>query len=63
MHPTKSEIYGAAMRLLEDYGDAAEMAAILRADPLIQHDEQLRQVIIDAIAHLRSLLGSGAQPN
>jgi hypothetical protein len=60
--PTQAEIYRAAMRLLEQHGEAAEIAAVLRADPLIQHDEQMRQVIIDAIAHLRSL-SAGLRPN
>ena len=49
------DIYRAAMRLIEQHGDAAELAAVLRADPLIQQDEQCRQAIIDAIAELRSL--------
>jgi hypothetical protein len=60
--PGQAEIYRAAMRLIELHGDAAEMAAVLRADPLIQHDEGIRQGIINAIAHLRSL-GVGSKPN
>jgi hypothetical protein len=60
--PSQAEIYRAAMRLIEQHGEAAEMAAVLRGDPLIQRDEQMRQVVIDAIAHLQSL-GNGAQPN
>jgi hypothetical protein len=50
-----AEVYSAAMRLIEQHGDAAELAAILRGDPLAQRDEQMRQAIIDAIEHLRRL--------
>jgi hypothetical protein len=61
MH-SKAEVYRIAMQLIEQHGEAAEMAAVLRADPILQRDEQMRQVIIDAIAHLRSL-GGGSGPN
>ena len=60
MPSSQAEIYRAAMRLIEQHGEAAEMAAVLRADPMIQRDEQMRQGIIDAIAHLRGL---GSLPN
>jgi hypothetical protein len=49
------------MRLIEQHGEAAEVAAVLRADQLIQGDEQARQAIIDAIAQLRGI-GDGS-PN
>jgi len=52
---SQAEIYRAAMRLIEQHGDAAELAAVLRGDPLVQHDEQVRQDVIDAIKHLRRL--------
>jgi hypothetical protein len=35
-----AEVYRAAMRLIEQHGDAAELAAVLRADPLTQRDEE-----------------------
>ena len=50
----RAEVYRAAMRLIEQHGDAAELAALLRADPLALRDEHARQAIIDAIAELRS---------
>jgi hypothetical protein len=50
---SKAEIYRAAMRLIEQYGDAAEIAADLRADPLIQDDERAREAVLNAIAELR----------
>jgi hypothetical protein len=50
---SRAEVYRAAMRLIELYGDAAEGPAVLRADPLVQQDEQSRQAIIDAIERLR----------
>jgi hypothetical protein len=59
---TQRDIYQTAMRLIERHGEAAEMAAVLRADPLMQRGADVRQAIIDAIAYLRSL-GSGARPN
>ena len=60
--PSQAEIYQAAMRLIEQHGEAAEMAAVLRADPLIHGagGEQMRQALIDAITHLRGL---GSLPN
>ena len=57
----RQDVYRAAMRLIQQHGEAAEMAAVLRGDPIIQRDdEQMRQDIIDAIAHLRDL---GSLPN
>lgn len=53
--PPREAVYRAAMRLLEQHGEAAELAAILRADPVIQTDEETRQAIIDAIAELRKI--------
>jgi hypothetical protein len=50
---SKAEIYRAAMRLIEQYGDGAESAAILRADPLILGDERAREAVLSAIAELR----------
>jgi len=41
------------MRLIEQYGDGAEVAAILRADPLIQDDEHAREAVRCAIVELR----------
>jgi hypothetical protein len=52
MH-SRAEVYRAAMRLIEQHGNAAELAALLRADPLALRDERTRQAIIDAIAELR----------
>jgi hypothetical protein len=43
------------MRLIEQHGEAAELAAVLRADPVIQADEETRQAVIDAIAEFRDL--------
>ena len=60
--PSQRDIYRVAMRLIEQHGGAAEMAAVLRADPLIQGEEQARQAIIDAIAHLRAV-ENGSRPN
>jgi hypothetical protein len=51
----RSEAYRAAMRLVEQYGEAAVIAAILRADPVILADDTTRQVVIDAIAELQDL--------
>jgi hypothetical protein len=60
--PARQEIYRAALRLIEQHGEAAELAAILRADPLIQTDEDTRQAIIDAIAEFRDL-AARSSPN
>jgi hypothetical protein len=54
---SKAEVYRAAMRLIAQHGDAAELAAVLRADPLTQRDEQVRRAIIEAIAELRAVDG------
>lgn len=51
--PPKAEVYRAAMRLIEQHGDAAEIAAMLRADPLTQQGEQARHAVIAAITELR----------
>jgi len=51
---SKADIYRLAMRLIEQHGDGAEIAAILRADPLIQDDERIRNAVLNAIAELRS---------
>ena len=51
----KEAVYRAAMRLIEQHGDAAELAAILRGDPVLQADEQARQIVLDAIAELRNI--------
>ena len=51
---TKADIYRLAMRLIEQHGDAAEIAAVLRADPLFQDDERTRQAVLSAIADVRS---------
>ena len=51
----RQDIYRAAMRLIEQHGEAAELAAVLRADPVIQADEETRQAVIDAIAEFRDL--------
>ena len=61
MH-SKAEVYRAAMRLIERHGDAAELAAVLRADVLIQQDEKSRRAIIEAIAELRAIDGR-SQPS
>ena len=53
---SKAEIYRIAMRLIEQHGDGAEIAAVLRADPLIQDDQRTREAVLSAIAELR---GSG----
>jgi hypothetical protein len=50
---SKADIYRFAMRLIEQYGDGADIAAILRADPLIQDDERAREAVLNAIAELR----------
>jgi len=50
---SQADIYRAAMRLIEQYGDGAEIALILRADPLIQDDERIREAVRSAIAELR----------
>jgi hypothetical protein len=60
--PARQDIYRAAMRLIEQHGEAAELAAVLRADSLIQADEETRQAIIDAIAEFRDL-GASSSPN
>jgi hypothetical protein len=52
---SKKAVYRAAMRLIEQHGDAAELAAILRGDPVLQADEQARQVVLEAIAELRNI--------
>ena len=51
---SKAEVYRAAMRLIEQHGAAAEMAAVRRGDPVTQTDEKARQAILDAIADLRA---------
>ena len=57
---SKADIYRAAMRLIEQHGDAAENAAALRADPLIQDDEGAREAVLSAIAELRRA-GNGSR--
>lgn len=52
---SRAEIYRAAMRLIEQHGEAAELAAVLRADTLIRQDERSRQAIIEAIGELRAI--------
>jgi hypothetical protein len=56
MH-SKAEVYRAAMRLIEQHGNAAELAAVLRADTLIQQNEQSRRAVIEAIVELRAIEG------
>jgi hypothetical protein len=43
---SRADIYLIAMRLIEQHGDGAEVAAILRADPLIQDDESARKAVL-----------------
>ena len=50
---SQADIYRIAMRLIEQHGDAAEIAATLRADPLIQGDDAIRDAVLRAIAELR----------
>ena len=50
---SKAEIYRIAMRLIEQHGDGAEIAAVLRADLLIQDDERTCKAVLSAIAELR----------
>jgi hypothetical protein len=61
MH-TRTEVYRAAMRLIEQHGDAAELAALLRADPIVQNDEATRQAVITAIEELRGI-GDRSRPS
>jgi hypothetical protein len=56
-----ADTYRAAMRLIEQYGDGAEIAAILRADPVVQHDERARDAVRSAITELRG--GNRSRPN
>jgi hypothetical protein len=51
---SKADTYRAAMRLIEQYGDGADIAAMLRADPLILGDERAREAVLSAIAELRA---------
>lgn len=51
--PSQADIYRVAMRLIERYGDGADIAAILRADPLIDDDARTRKAVLSAIAELR----------
>ena len=51
MH-SQAEIYRAAMRLLEQHGSAAEIAAILRGDEILR-DDRARERVLQAIAELR----------
>jgi hypothetical protein len=50
---SQADIYRVAMRLIEQYGDGADIAAMLRADALIQDDERGRKAVLSAIAELR----------
>lgn len=50
----KADIYQAAMRLIDQYGDGAEIATILRGDPFIQSNDRLREFVLDAIVELRT---------
>jgi len=51
---SKVDTYRAAIRLIEQYGDGADIAAMLRADPLIQGEERSREAVLSAIAELRA---------
>jgi hypothetical protein len=50
---SQADIYRAAMRLIEEHGDAAEVAAILRAEPLPMRDDSARALVLKAIEQLR----------
>ena len=49
---SKADIYRMAMRLIEQHGDGAEIAAILRAEQVL--DERTRDLVLKAITELRS---------
>ena len=49
---SQADIYRVAMRLIEQHGDAAEIAVVLRADQIL--DERTRNAVLSAIAELRS---------
>jgi hypothetical protein len=49
---SRAEIYRIAMRLIEQHGDAAEIAVVLRAEQIL--DERTRDAVLNAIAELRS---------
>ena len=52
---SQADIYRAAMRLIAEHGNAAEVAAILRADPVPMHDDRARDLIRKAIRDLRAV--------
>jgi hypothetical protein len=49
---SKADIYRIAMRLIEQHGDAAEIAVVLRVEQIL--DERTREAVLNAIADLRS---------
>ncbi|MBV9860958.1 MAG: hypothetical protein JO267_02295 [Alphaproteobacteria bacterium] len=57
----EAEIYRKALLLIEEHGDAAEIAVVLRAHPhLTECDDGHRRHVLGAIRNLRAALNSPA---